>query len=242
MKILEFGLAMSLGECNRPDVASGNFSFHSHHQNSFMFVVAHEITTSPRYCHNKQVLGDLLHHLHVISDNAIEGNRGEVNKSLLGQLIGIYNELLRCAEENNYLFDIVAELSQLIKKCYTKHESNLYFSSSNIGACIITISETAPPNHSLRVLSDWDHSSVGCSTIVAAIHTSLIRGAREGVRSGLSGSLLRIQRAREEGRRPSVENDMMRWKADTDESAGFEEESGGVIWSSILDGSALIAK
>ncbi|KAL3826746.1 hypothetical protein ACHAXA_009355 [Cyclostephanos tholiformis] len=215
MKISEFGLAISL---------------------------AHEITTNPRYCHDELVLGDVLQHLQIISVKAIEGNRGEVNRSLLGQLIGIYNALFRCAEENNYPFDFVAELSKLIEKCYANHQNNLNFSSSNIGACIIVISETAPPTYSLRVLSDWDHSSVGCSNFVAAIHTSLIRGAREGVRSGLSGSLLRIQRAREEGRRPSVENDIMRWKADTDKSVGFEEESGGVIWSSILDGSASIAK
>ena len=205
-------------------------------------VIAHEITTNPRYCHDELVLGDVLQHLQIISVKAIEGNRGEVNRSLLGQLIGIYNALFRCAEENNYPFDFVAELSKLIEKCYANHQSNLNFSLSNIGACIIVISETAPPTYSLRVLSDWDHSSVGCSNFVAAIHTSLIRGAREGVRSGLSGSLLRIQRAREEGRRPSVENDIMRWKADTDKSVGFEEESGGVIWSSILDGSASIAK
>jgi hypothetical protein len=242
MKISEFGLAISLGECTDLMSPGETFYFTFTHQNSFMVFVAHEITTSPRYCHNEQVLGDLLRHLYVISDKAIEGNRGEVDKSLLGQLIGIFNELLRCAEENNYLFDIAAELSKLIEKCYTKRENNTHFSPGNIGACIITISETAPPYHSLRVLSDWDHSSVGCSTFVAAIHTSLIRGAREGVRNGLSGSLLRIQRAREEGRRPSVENDMMRWKADTDESVGSEEESGGVIWSSLLDGSALITK
>jgi hypothetical protein len=146
-------------------------------------------------------------------------------------------------EENNCSFDIVAELCKLVEKCSTEHRNNLHYSLSNAGACITIISETAPPTYSLQVLSHWDHiTSVRYSTFVSAIHSSLIRGAREGVCIGLSGSLLRIQRAREEGRRPIVENDMMSWKMDTEQSVHCEEESGGVIWSSLLDGSAVFAK
>lgn len=144
-------------------------------------------------------------------------------------------------EENNSQFDIVSELSKLVEKCSSEHQKNLHYSSSNIGACITIISEIAPPTYSLQVLTNWDHTSVGYSSFVFAIHSSLIRGAREGVRSGLSGSLLRIQRAREEGRRPIVDNDIS-WKADTEESVDCEEESGGVIWPSLLDGSAIFAK
>jgi len=166
-----------------------------------------------------------------------------VNKTLLGQLTAFYIEILRCMEENNCSFDIVAELCKLVEKCSTEHRNNLHYSLSNAGACITIISETAPPTYSLQVLSHWDHiTSVGYSTFVSAIHSSLIRGAREGVCIGLSGSLLRIQRAREEGRRPIVENDMMSWKTDTEQSVHCEEESGGVIWSSLLDGSAVFAK
>ena len=67
--------------------------------------------------------------------------------------------------------------------------------------------------------------------------------------AGLSGSLLQIQQAREEEerrrrQRPTVECDIMTWKAETEDSISVEDkdESGGVIWASILNGNAIIAK
>jgi hypothetical protein len=62
--------------------------------------------------------------------------------------------------------------------------------------------------------------------------------------------LLPIQQAREEeeeqGRqqRPTVECDIMTWKAETENSISVadKDESGGVIWASILNGNAIIAK
>ena len=69
--------------------------------------------------------------------------------------------------------------------------------------------------------------------------------------AGLSGLLLPIQQAREEeeeeqGRRqrPTVECDIMAWKAETENSISVadKDESGGVIWASILNVNAIIAK
>ena len=160
-------------------------------------------------------------------------------------------------EEHNCEFNNVTELSKLLEKCHTETQNNQQYSPSNIDACITTISENAPPTHSLQVLSQWEHHTTttefgsSSSSLMSALHTCLIRGVREGVRNELSGSLLRIQRAREEGRRPIVvDNGMMMmscWNADAQyESVGGDDgeegEAGGFIWSSVIDGTLAIAK
>lgn len=144
--------------------------------------------------------------------------------------------------EHRCEFSIAAELTTLLDQCCIDDLSRGQYSmSSNIDACIIAISENAPPSEYLQVLAQWEHTSVESSSIISALHTSLIRGARKGVNIELSGSLLRIQRAREEGRRPFIENDALMWNTAPEESAE-EEEEGGFIWPNILDGTLMIAK
>lgn len=206
--------------------------------------VANEIMSSLKYRGNKTVMLDVIQHLGIISDKAIKGNEGEINTVVLGQVIRFFNTISPCMEENNFEFNTVAELEKLLEKSYAEHENNPRYPSSNIDACIATISENAPPAHSLQVLSQWEHNTCITSfSLTSALHTSLIRGAREGVGSELSGSLLRIQRAREEGRRPIVENGMVSWSTHVEElNVDEEEEMGSFIWPSILDGTLTIAK
>ena len=190
-------------------------------------------------------MADVLQHLTIVTEKAIEGNEGEINTVLLGQAIEFFNVIPSCIEgEGTFGFDNVTELSKLLEKCYlTSKQDPTNYSNNNIHACITTISENAPPAHSLQVFSQWEHTSV--QSLVSAIHTSLIRGAREGFRNEISGSLLRIQRAREEGRRPIVENDMMRWNPSSEElllDENNNEEEEVFIWDSILDGTLEIEK
>jgi hypothetical protein len=202
-------------------------------------ILANEIISSQIYRRDKQVLAEIIQHLSLISNKAIEGNAGEVNTVLLAQVISFYNVISQhCIEAIDCDFNIVDELSRLVDKCYDDHQNNLQ--DVNIEACITTISENAPPTCTLQVLSQWAHTSVTSSSILSAFHTCLIQGAREGVRSEISGSLLQIQRAREEGRRPIVESDdKPSYWGDVDND---EEEGGGGIWSSILNGTLEMAK
>ena len=196
-----------------------------------------------RYCRNKSALTDVLKHLCIITDKAIEGSEGEINTVLLGQVISFFNVISSRMECD---FNNVTELSKLLEKCHIENEKNPHYSHGNINSCITTISENAPPSDSLQVLSQWEHSSVSSPSLIMALHTSLIRGAREGVRNELSGSLLRIQRAREEGRRPATFTDHygmgMSWNAADLEEPMVGVEEGGFIWSSVLDGTLEIAK
>ena len=206
--------------------------------------LANEIVSSPRYRRNKQVLLDVMDHITTISGIAIKGNEGEINAVLLGQVVSFYNVISPYMEENNCGFNIVEELSTLLDLCYAEHKNDQQDSSNNIDACISTISENAPPRYSLQVLSQWEHSSDFSSSLLSAIHTSLIRGAREGVRCELSGSFLRIQRAREEGRRPTADNGMMMsWDGNSSELRSEEDNGeGDSIWESILNGTIDIVK
>ena len=242
MKMSEFGLTLSLGK--------GTYMLFcvpfSHKEIALILdyfpFPANEIISNSRYYQEKQILSDVLQHLGIITNKAVEGNEGEINTVLLGRVISFFNTYSSCMEDQEHEFNNVAELSKLLEKCYMENQNNSDYPSSNIDACITTISENAPPAHSLQVLSQWEHTPVEPSSLVSAIHTSLIRGAREGVRNELSGSLLRIQRARD-GRRPIVDNHMMSWNADADESGGGEEEeAGGYIWESVLDGTLTIDK
>ena len=211
---------------------------------SLNLILANEIISSQRYRRDKQVLADIIQHLSLISNKAIEGNEGEVNTVLLAQVVSFYSVISQhCMDTNDCDFNITKEVSRLITKCHDEHQNNLQ--DVNIEACISTISENAPPTCTLQVLSQWEHTSVSSSSLLSAFHTCLIQGAREGVRSEISGSLLQIQRAREEGRRPIVESDDKQsyWgDADNDSDDEKEGEGGGGIWSSILNGTLQIAK
>ena len=205
--------------------------------------VANEIISSQRYRRDKQVLADIIQHLSLISSKAIGGNEDEVNTVLWAQVVSFYSVISQhCMKANDCDFNIVEELSRLVDKCYDEHQNNLQ--DVNIDACITTISENAPPTCTLQVLSQWEHTSVTSLSLLTAFHTCLIRGAREGVRSEISGSLLQIQRAREEGRRPIVDKDdkPSYWGDADNDSEEEEDEDGGGIWSSILNGTHEIAK
>ena len=206
-----------------------------------MSLAANEIVSNARYQHDKKSLLDVVQHLRIISNVAIEGNEGELNTTLLSRVITFFNILSSCMEEHCCEFNIVVELTKLLEHCTVEDQNNFsYATSSNIDACITVISENAPPSESLQVLSEWKHTSVESPSHISALHTALIRGARQGVRKELSGALLRIQRAREEGRRPIVENDVV-WNNVVDEQIE-EEEKEGFIWPSVLDGTLVIAK
>jgi len=205
--------------------------------------VANEIIKRQRYRRDEQVLADIIRHLRLMSNKAIEGNEGEVNTVLLAQVVSFYSVISQhCMATNDCNFNIVDELSRLVEKCYDEHQNNL--KDVNIEACITAISENAPPTCTLQILSQWEHTSVTSSSLLSAFHTCLIQGAREGVRSEISGSLLQIQRAREEGRRPIVDkDDKPSYWGDVDNDSDEEEgEGGGGIWSSILNGTLEIAK
>ncbi len=193
---------------------------------------ADEIISTRRYSGNRNVLRDVLHQVGVISDVALRGNEGEVNTILLGQVISFLSKFSSRIAEEECAFDLSAELSKFVKKCDTNRNSNLH-------ACITTIAENAPPSCSLRVLAQLENSCFDSSTFISAIHTSLIIGARDGVRGELSGSMLRIQRAREEGRRPIMESGEMCWSGGSVEG---KVENGGFIWTRVLDGMVAIAK
>ena len=209
--------------------------------NSTLIVLANEIVSSRRYNRDKKVLVDVLQYLDVILDKAIEGDDGEINTILLGQVITFYSIISPYMTERNCEFDIGVQLSKLVGKCYYKHKTNPHYSPSNVDSCITTISENAPPTNSLQVLSQLEHSCpVSSGTFVSAIHTSLIVGARERVSTELSGSLLRIQRARDEGRRQIAENGVTTsWNGGI---AVSDVEDGGFIWSKVLDGMVAITK
>lgn len=213
--------------------------------------IANEIVQSIKYRHNKQVLEDVLNHLKTISCVAIKGSDGDLNTTLLGQVITFFNVLAPCLEKHQFEIDIIAELTKLLELCRSEKLKNALYSPTNVDACITCVSENAPPSKSLQVYSQWDHSSAESSSLVSAIQTSLIRGAREGLQNELSGSLLRIKRAREEGHVPMMmQNELTNWdtgSAVADVNGEEEEEDeeaggGGFIWKRVLDGTLQIAK
>ncbi len=202
--------------------------------NHCAILLANDIVTSRRYRSDKKVLENVLQHLRIISDKAIEGNEGEVNTILLGQVIAFYNAIAPHLSGNGCEFSIVDELSKLVEKCYADHH--------NIDSCISTIAEHAPTACTLQVITQLEDTSfIEPSSLISALHTSLIRGAREGVRSELSGSLLRIQRAREEGHRPMINSGMVSWTRGSEEP-DVDDEVGDFLWPSILEGTLVITK
>lgn len=214
--------------------------------------IANEIVQGVKYRHNQQVLEDVLNHLKTISSVAIKGSDGELNKTLLGQVITFFNVLAPCLEKHQYEIDIIAELTKLLALCKTEQMKNALYSSTNVDACITCISEHAPPSKSLEVFAQWEHSPGESASLLSAIQTSLMRGAREGLRNELSGSLLRIKRAREEVHMPMMmEDEMTNWGSvggPVADGSGEEEEEeeeaggGGFIWKRVLDGTLQIAK
>ncbi|KAL7464072.1 hypothetical protein ACHAXS_004408 [Conticribra weissflogii] len=205
--------------------------------------LANEILSDCNHRGNKQSILDIVHHLRTISDVAIKGSNGVLNTALLSQVIAFFNVISPCMIEHSYEFTITTELTRLLNQCVKAElDHDSANTTDNVGSCILTISENAPPLEYLRVLSSWEHTFIESPAIMSAIHTCMIRGARKGVNQELSGSLLRIQRAREEGRRPHIADAVMEWENSNKRTQEEDTEEGGYLWANILNGSTPISK
>ena len=233
MRMQEFGLALNLGEWRQPtelfyllDLRLIPYS-----------CTANEIISSRRYRKDRNILSSVIQHLSFISSKAVEGAGGELNTHLLCLVVPFLSEYASIFKSAGLDIDLMSELTKMLQVCLAKTQNDDEYSTSNIDACISVISENSPPDKVLQVLSQWDHTTSHSSAFVDAIHTCLIRGVREGVRYELSGSLLRVRRAREEGRRPDVVttswNDL---EQDASQDDGEHEKDGPTIWNSVLSG------
>ena len=167
----------------------------------------------------------------------MEGAGGELNTHLLCLVVPFLSEYASIFNSAGLDIDLISELTKMLQVCHAKSQNDDEYSKSNIDACISVISENSPPDKVLHVLSQWDHTTSDSCAFVDAIHTCLIRGAREGVRSELSGSLLRVRRAREEGRRPDlVATDWYDMEQDASQDEGEHDKDGPTIWNAVLSG------
>mmetsp|Transcript_4757 Transcript_4757/g.9803 ORF Transcript_4757/g.9803 Transcript_4757/m.9803 type:complete len:896 (-) Transcript_4757:78-2765(-) len=203
--------------------------------------LANEILSDSNIRTDKQSMLTVVRHLRTIADVAIRGNNGVLNTALLSQVIAFFNVISPCMIEQSFEFTTATELTTLLNQCVASElDHDDANATDNVGSCILTISEDAPPAEYLRVLASWEHTSIESPAIMSAIHTCMIRGARKGVNQELSGSLLRIQRAREEGRRPHIADGVMEWENNGTQEEDTEEE--GYLWANILNGTVLISK
>lgn len=203
--------------------------------------LANEIISSRRYRKDRSILSSVIQRLSLISSKAVEGAGGELNTQLLCLVVPFLSEYASIFKSAGLDIDLTSELTKVLQVCRAKSQNDDDYSTGNIDACISVISENSPPDKVLQVLSKWDHLSMHSSAFVDAIHTCLIRGAREGVRSELSGSLLRVRRAREEGRRPDlVTTSWYDLEQDASQDEGEHEKDGPTIWNSVLSGSVPI--
>lgn len=199
-----------------------------------------EILSSSCYRQQSRILESTVQHLRKISDIAITG---ELNASMMGRIIGFFTDVSKNTNGKLDEFDIVSELLKLLQQCIDTGNSNpSYDVYKNLNKCLAVFSENVSPPDGLTVLSKFELTNVELPSIISAVHTLLTRGARESVGKEISGSLLRIQRAREEGRYLVLEESVRDWTFDNNDSAIDEEESDSFIWPSVLDGRILISK
>ena len=131
----------------------------------------------------------------------------------------------------------------MLENCTVDGQSGAEYAPSLVNTCITNIAKSASPTDALKVISQWKMSDLASQAFVEAMHTSLLRGARDGIRNELSGSLLRIRRVREEalGNRPLIENDLV-WDGGADEPIDVEDGVECLVWQSVLNGTSTIAK
>lgn len=184
---------------------------------------------------------DIVRHLRHISTIAIAG---ELDPLLLGQVISFYTDMTKGTTENQNDFNIIHELTQIFQQCINEDENNpSHDASSKMSACLTVLSENASPSDGLKVLSGFDLQYIQLPPKIAAIQSFLTRGARESVGKELSGSLLRIQRVREERQRFELQECMSAFTLNkNNDTSTDEEESEGFIWPSVIDGRMLISK
>ena len=199
-----------------------------------------EILSSSCYRQQSPILESTVQHLREISDIAITG---DLNASLMGRIIGFFTDVSKNTDGKLDGFDIVSELLKLLQQCIDTDNSNpSYDMYKNLNTCLRVVSENASPSDGLAVLSTFELTNIELPTIISAVHTLLTRGARESVGKEISGSLLRIHRAREEGRCLLLAESVRDWTCDDNDSAIDEEESESFIWPSVLDGRMLMSK
>lgn len=189
--------------------------------------------------HGNSASVDLLRHLRHLSKIAIVET---VNSDLLGQVVAFYTVM---GKRDIDAFDVSLELTKIFQQCIEEGKRNpSYDTLSNLNSCCAVLAENASPSEGIHVLSQLDTSLVDQQFMIRAIQTLLTRGARENAGSEISGSLLRIQRVREERWRFEKENLAVHNNLDHNETTGDDdvEELDGFIWPSILKGRAMITK
>ncbi|KAL7511838.1 hypothetical protein ACHAXN_008783 [Cyclotella atomus] len=199
--------------------------------------IAKEMMSSLTSKRDNSASVDLLQHIRHISEISIVEN---VDSVLLGQVVAFYTDMSRRKIDG---FNIASELTKIFQQCIEETQHNpSYDILSNLNACLTVLAENASPSDGIKVLSQLDLPVVDQQSKIHAIHNLLTRGARENVGSEISGSLLRIQRVREERRRFEEENFAV-YNLDNSEATDDDtEESGGFIWPSILEGRVIITK
>ena len=238
IKISEYDLALEIG----------TFALE---QRSFILLVDTILTLqSPRFAAKEMIsskscrrdgfcLTGIIQHLRQISDIAIAG---EINSSLLSQVVAFYTDMAINKKENLAGFDIVSELSKLFKQCVEEAQNDSsYDLPKSLSTCLTVVSDNASPSDGLKVLCTLELTGVDFQDVTTAIHTLLTRSARENVGKEISGSLLRIQHAHEEGR-CILEESMSDWSYDSSATEEDEDESEGFIWPNILEGRVLLSK
>ena len=187
---------------------------------------------------NQLAASSIAQHLRHISETAIAG---DFDSLLLGQIITFYTNVFKITAENLDTFDIITELTRILQLCMGQDDNIPSREDLNkMNSCLNVISEKAAPSDGIKVLSELDMPGIELSFKISAIHSMLTRGARENVENEISGSLLRIQRVREDQQRLDFDEGVSVYN-NLDEGDG-EEEAGGFIWPSILDGRMLISK
>ena len=183
---------------------------------------------------------NILKHLRHISETAITG---EFDSLLLGQVISFYTNVFKNRTGSLDIFDIITELTRMLSLCISQENNNPSHEDLNkMNACLNVISEKASPSDGLKVLSKFDMSNIELSFKISAIHTMLTCGAHDNVENEVSGTLLRIQRVREDMQRLDFGEGASVYNFDEIDDGRDEEDAEGFIWPSILDGRMLISK
>lgn len=201
---------------------------------------AKEIFSSSNTKQEDHHLADVIQHLRNISEIAIVS---DVNPTLLGHVIIFYTDISKNKSHGLDQFDVVDELTKVFQQCIKEGENNpTYDIAGNLTMCLTVIAENASPSDGLKVLFNLDLPNIEHQSKISAVHTLLNRGAYENVGDEICGSLLRIQRVREERRRFELEESMSVYNFDESEVTEEEEETDGFVWSSILEGRMSISK
>lgn len=190
----EYDLALDLGKALRWLFILSAPNICAKLMNVLLLLVANEVANNTALARKEDVLGVVLNFLREIAQSALDKTDAHIRFRTLKRTLRLFHQLSQSSDAQ--VFSFAEELNTLWKRkeeqCSAGNKQ-----SAEVLELIHFMAREAPPSDFLEAFYTWTATHEWHQDTVAVLQSVLKRGTRVALNTELSGSLLRLRRARQ---------------------------------------------